>query len=189
MILNVKTFNAGNIQPTPERPLLLRVRDQAPSLKNDRDYVKTATGFITRPNAKVEKYVKLIRAAMDRQLPDEWQPIPMPVEVKMLMVVGAHAVSTIPDADADNMGTTIQEALAFPGNTITIPEGKQGARYVVVNDRQVQCPMPFRVKFAVKENIFNDILIWITNGEILSFVDEINKIGKTIEELYGHNER
>lgn len=189
MILNVKQFNEGNLHPTPERPLLLRVVAQAPSLKNDRDFIPTASGVATRPNARVEKFVKSVRAAADRQLPENWEPIPMPLEVKLFMIVGAHAVSTIPDADSDNMGTTIQEALAFPGNVIRVPEGKRAARYVVVNDRQVQCPIPFRVPFAVKENIYNDILVWITDGNILNFVEEINFVGKILEKLYGPNAR
>lgn len=188
MILNIKEFNAGNLHPTPERPLLLRVVDKAPSLKNDRDLIRTSKGSKSIPNKSVEKFVRAVRAAADRQLPDDWQPIPMPVEVKMFMIVGAHAVSTIPDADADNMGTTIQEALAFPGNIINPPVGQEAARFVVVNDRQVQCPIPFRVPFKVKENIYNDILVWITDGNILTFVEEINFVGKVLEKLYGQNE-
>ena len=185
MILNVKQYNTGNLWPTPERPLLLRVTGQAPSLKNDRDFVPTERGLVTRPNASVEKFIKSLRAAMDRQLPEGWRPIPMPTEVKLLMIVGAHAVSTIPDADADNMGQTIQEGLAFPGNIIKIPEGKESSRFLIVNDRQVQCPIPFRVPFRVKENIYHDILVWVTDGKIISFIDEMTKIGKVIEELYG----
>ncbi len=188
MILDIKKFNADNVRPTAARPLLLRIREKAPSLKNDRDLIVTDRGTTSVPNKTVAKFVRSARAAIDRQLPDGWTPIPMPLEVKLLMIVGAHAVSTIPDADADNMGTTIQEALAYPDNVSKIPEGQEAARFVVVNDRQVQCPIPFRIPFRVKENIYNDILVWISDSNILTFVDELILVNKTIEELYGQSE-
>lgn len=157
-------WNKGVIVPTPEHPLYFVYRGDIPSLKNERNIGVTKKGRVfSNPKQSVTQAIAGIRDSLARQLPKGWEPIKSPQLVCLWMVLGAYGVSSIPDKDADNMGQTVQEALAMPRNKDKINASRRD-RLVVEDDKQVVSPHTFRRQFTDAARIYHEIYVWVSSG-------------------------
>lgn len=182
-------MNAANhTMPTAFDPWEFTIRGDAPSLKNSRSpfvyhkkgmpmkmigkqkWVRMSdVGFGLPPSTEVTQFIQLAKSAFERQRPTgrlvngEWNLISMPTEVCFLLITQAHALTSIPDKDTDNMLQTIQEAM-------------QGT--IIENDRQVQSPWPYRIATQNRMNIHHRIWFWITEGR--------KKYPKEVEMVLNH---
>lgn len=151
-------------------------RGQLPSLKNDRDIGVTKDGRrYSRPKQEVTLAIASIRDMLDRFLPANWEPFKLPEEISALAILGAHGVTSIPDADIDNMWQTLQEALAAPREKAKMSEERR-KRLILNDDRQVVAPFPIRMKFSDKTRIYNELYIWRSPSTILEIAEAIHKV-------------
>lgn len=180
-MLDPRLFNDGNLTPTADKPLLILFRGHIPSLKNDRDIGITKEGRkFSRPKAEVTQAIAAIRDALDRQLPKDWQPIKSPKLIGMWAILGAHGVTSIPDADADNMLQTVQEALAAPRQKDKMTEARR-LRLIAEDDKQFVGPHPFRRTFVDKDRIYHEVYIWLSEANNDPFKDQLE--GYRVAEL------
>lgn len=181
-MIDPKLWNQDITWPTPDKPLYFIYRGFLPSLKNDRDIGVTKEGRrYSRPKKEVTEAIAGIRDALDRQLSPAWKPIAVPHLVNAWLVLGAHAVTSIPDADTDNMMQTLLEALAMPRQKEKLPEAKR-TRLIVEDDRQFGFPAPYRRAFADKTRIYHRIVLWVTEAKNeYETVEELSHVAKIIQ--------
>lgn len=135
------------------------IRGPISALKNDRKPIQTKDGrVISVPNNTVQKNVKHIQAAFQRQMAKYTEePILFEgVEVAFLAVIGVYAAkaTTIPNKDTDNMVTTIQEAMQ---GTIVPPASNKG-------DRLVKSPFAHRRHFTNRNLVYSVVWVWESTG-------------------------
>lgn len=183
-MLDPKNWNANNLTPTADHPLLFVFRGQIPSLKNQRSIGVTKTGQVfNRPKPAVIQAIASIRDALDRQLPAEWTPFPISQEIRMWAILGAHGVGAIPDSDTDNLIQTLQEALAAPRQKNKMTEARR-QRLIMQDDRQVMSLHAIRRTFADKDRIYHELYIWSgrATGEPGSDIAEYAKVAQVRKE-------
>jgi hypothetical protein len=135
-VLDPLEWNRNNTAPTADKPLLIVFKGLIPSLKNERDVGVTKQGQVfSRPNAEVKKAIATIRDSLDRQLPPTWEPIASPQQISVWIILGAHGVTSLPDADLDNMCQTVVEALAAPRVKDRMADNRR-KRLIMQDDKQ-----------------------------------------------------
>lgn len=130
---------------------------ECPALKNDRDPIVGKGGkFLgTRPSQRVEKFIRMAKDKIARQLPPGFEVIQSPTEVAVAISVGVYVAGypkTLPKSDLDNAATTLQECL-FTARTKAGP--------VLEDDRQVAEYIVRRFIISDREAAFSRIWVWV----------------------------
>jgi len=156
--------------PTSDNPLSLTVTGKVLSLKNNRTVYalgkehllngvavrEVSGGYMNAPNQKVVRYIRHAKESYLRHaaLRKGFKLLPSPMKIMVVCDIHICYLSQLPDEDADNAYTTLQEALADT---------------IIENDRQVCSFFVTRHQTFVKEAEHAKVHIFVPNPDRTTF--------------------